>query len=226
MNRQKAVIESLVNELDIHENAMKVGLSSFAKGYYHDIGLLSNSQVAINNVENFLAKKQKRKYYTEFIPIFTHAQEVLPLDSTIVLVSDGKPYTKKYGGKKKSVTESCKARQKLRISHPDVKVLCFQSTKKSNATPFFKCACDAIWLANEHKGNEAYVADQMKNFVCNKFNKHSNPCKSVDNKKECRNVVKNNMGGDQMSIFDTMSSHCYWAKGKCRVKPQFEPIYN
>lgn len=226
MERQKYVIENLVGMLDIHENAMSIGVSSFALKYYQNIGITSDMNQAIKNVGDFLAKNQKSKFYTEYIPIFTHAQEVLPPDSTIVIVSDGRPFTKKYRGRNKSTIVSCNARQYLRETHPDIKVLCFQSTMFSQATPFFKCACDAIWLQTEYKDNEDFVAEQMKNFVCNQFEKKSNPCRCVDNKKDCQKVMKTNSGGDQMTIFDAVSSHCYWSKGMCLVKPQFEPIYN
>lgn len=226
MTRQKNVIDSLVSKLDINPNAMSVGVLSFALRYYEDIEVTSDRDTAINNINSFLAKRQKKQFYTDYIPIFRHAQDTLPSDSTIVIVSDGKPYSKKYRGSHKSTIESCKAREELRRSHPDIKVLCFQSTRFSKATPFFNCACDAVWLQTEHKGMEEFVADQMKNFVCNQFQKKRNPCRCIDDRDDCRNVLRTNTGDDSVTIFERVSPHCFWDGEFCRVKPEFKELYD
>lgn len=201
-------------------------VSSFALNYYHNVEVTSNKTQAIESINEFLATTEVSQFYTEYIPIFTHAQESLPPDSTIVIVSDGKPFTKKYRGKKKAMVESCNARLSLKRTNPDIKVLCFQSTKESKATPFFKCACDAIWLQSDYTmSDKEYVADQMKDIVCDKFEKQPNPCRCIDNKNDCKSVMKTNMGNDRKTVFDVVSSHCYWKDNECHVRPNYSTIY-
>ena len=227
LGKQFDVINQLLDIVDIGPNAMSTSLASFAKGYYHDNGIYTTTSSAKIGMQAFMSRPWKRVFYTEYIPIFTHARH-LPENSVVIIASDGRPFTTKYRGSKKSTKISCDARNNLRKIRPDIKVLCFQSTKYNKATPFYRCGCDGVWLSYQKDYDKESVAEQMKNFICShKTVKEEDPCVGIIDKKKCRGVLKTNDGHSPVSIMDVVTSHCAWdKKRKCVIRRNFIPLYN
>jgi hypothetical protein len=225
LSRQFGVINSLLDKIDIGKRGMSVAYSSFAKGYHHNNGIYTNTKTAKKGMDEFMDRPWARIFYTEYIPIFKHAKG-LPPNSVVVIASDGRPFTKKYRGKKKSIKVSCDARENLYHHRPDVKILCFQSSKFKKPTPFHKCACDGIWLGNKKNYNQDFIADQIKHFICSQNKvKEINPCMSVCDKKKCKKVLRTNDGHAPVTIFDLVSPHCVWKNKKCVLHKNFKPLY-
>ena len=227
LGKQFAVINQLLDIVDIDVNALSISLASFAKGYYHNNGIYTSTSSAKTGMQAFMDRSWKRVFYTEYIPIFTHAKN-LPNNAVVVIASDGRPFTKKYRGSKKSTKISCDARNKLKKARPDIKILCFQSTKYNKATPFYKCGCDGVWLSYQKDYDKEFVAEQMKNFICShRTDKEDDPCVGIKDKKKCNGVMRTNSGHTPVSIMDVVTSHCIWnKKRKCSIRRNFIPLYN
>ncbi len=110
---------------------------------------------------------------------------------TLLLMSDGRPQIEelKIRNRRKwfqrSLQVSCDAARAMREAAPDVKVLCFQGHNTASSTKFYKCACDATWLArpkNREIPSADLVAQQIQAFICttDAFEKKSNPCEQVN----------------------------------------------
>jgi len=212
MTVQKKVIDAFVKSLKIGASNSALGLAAFAKDIYNDGGTMVNEATALAKVDLFLDRPFERIFYTNFIPIFEHAMSSnMPRDSTIVIVSDGRPFTPKYKGSSKSTTISCNARQQLRYERPDIKVLCFGS-EKSKATKFFKCACDAIWGSKKGAISTKGVVDAMNNVVCSKYSERNDPCVEITKPKKCGKVKTGYMGYASTGLLDVVSKRCHWIK--------------
>jgi hypothetical protein len=224
LNKQFKMIQKVISKIDIGENQTRVKFSSFAKNYYEFKGIHNTTDSAIDGLNDFIDKPWEREYFTNFIPIFRNAKE-LPENSVVVIASDGKPFTVDYKGRKKSIIVTCKSRMKLRKLRPDIKVLCFQSSKQKKVSDFYKCACDGVWLS--YKNYDKNVAsEQIKNFICShESNKPTNPCPAVRTRKACRRIERTNSGGIPVTIMDVVSPHCRWKRRKCQVRKNFAPIY-
>ena len=227
LSKQFGVINSLLDIIDIGQGALSVSYSSFAKGYYHNNGIYTSAKTAKKGMEAFMDRSWQRVFYTEYIPVFNHAKG-LPPNAVVVIASDGRPFTKKYRGKKRSTVISCAERDKLKKLRPDIKILCFQSTTYNKPTPFHKCACDGIWLSYKKNYDQDFVAEQMKNFICShEPDKEPDPCVGVESKTECKKVLRTNDGHTPVSIFELVSPHCVWHKRHgCMLHKNFKPLYN
>jgi hypothetical protein len=111
---------------------------------------------------------------------------------------------------------------------PHVSITCFQSDAKSRSTRFFKCACDAVWLASNHDVIVEDVAIQLRNHVCQPVNPQSNPCVQETQRRACLRV-KRNYRGERQAHTSALASReykqCYWRRGRCHVLRRFAPLY-
>lgn len=225
MNIQRRVVDDFIDNIDIGDTALSVGISTFAFDIKSD-GIVSHDRADIEDKLEQMVSNDEEHMFTEYRKIFKYAQDILPDNSTVIIASDGQPFSKRHKGSNKGLTAACDARHSLKESHPGTHILCFQSDGKSSATEFFECACDAIWLRKDYEEEYDMISEQMSNYVCNNFEKSDDPCTGVEKKSSCESIERNNMGRPDMSVFDDISPHCCWDDGKCHIDPRFIPIYN
>lgn len=220
-NKQLEVIQKVVSIVDYE---MSISYSSFAGEYHQFQGTYDDTTDTFMNFVNLTSRNER---YTNYMPLFDNATN-LPQNSVLFIASDGKPFIKRYKGGKKSRLLACKSRKNLNESRPDIKVVCFQSTKNKRVTSFYKCACDGVWLGNKDNYDVDFIADQIKNFILSYkiTNKPKNPCLGTNSQNTCENIKRMNDGGTPITIMEMSATpHCEWKDKKCTVKKNFVPIY-
>lgn len=224
-NENNKQIEVIQKVMSIVNSEMSISYSSFADEYHKFQGTYDDD--ISDTFMNFMNQTSRNERYTNYMPIFDNATN-LPQNSVLFIASDGKPFLKRYKGGKKSRLLACKSRKNLNESRPDIKVVCFQSTKNRHVTSFYKCACDGVWLSNGDDYDVDFVADQIKNFILSYkiTNKPKNPCLGTNSQNTCENIKRMNDGGTPVTIMEMSATpHCEWKDKKCAVKKNFVPIY-
>jgi hypothetical protein len=260
-NNQKALLDALMESLYIEEGGTHLSLMNFGTDVEetvplsalgteatYNVGLLQAEidtlfQTAVPKVE--LGYKMEASNLALALTSVSDALYSAAADAskgapnpTIIIVGDGKTCAGRgCQGEVPPWEELCEQRDLLRQTMPELKVLCMTTDEPDNRPKAFRCACDGVWTGDKkaNKDDARYVADQMRNFVCEPSEKRENPCTKVNfvNADEsqkrtlCRKVMRTNRGEvpskDRPELGEGRR-HCYWS-GSCRVMGRFSTLY-
>jgi hypothetical protein len=220
MERQKVVLKTMSENIVISSSVLTMDLYTFNSVPHLVRSGVDNASGVNDAIDAVYNEEFSRARQSNFIKLFALATKHLPTDGIVVLISDGRPYSKRKTKASKLVKSSCNAVQKFRRTRGDAKVLCMQPSDKQFMTPFLKCACDYVWASfNDSEDNGIDMADK----VCDVPVAVKNPCLGHNSKSSCMSIH----GDPKSGVIDPAlrSRVCKWRRKKCYVSKAFTRFY-